>query len=609
MNAHSHFTFKDFIKNAPEQSGVYQMLDAKKKVLYVGKAKNLKNRLSSYLTSNHPKIIKLLSLIADIHLTACLSEEMALRVESSLIQTLQPPFNVLLKDDKSFPFICLSKHLSPALFIDRKKTNNDALFRHGPYPSLKLANEVFRWILKKYQLRTCSDFVFKARSRPCLEHQIGHCQAPCVYKDQQATQKYADSVSNCILFLNSPMQEKLENLQASMIKASEQEDFEKAAYHRDLIRKLHAMQRRVGAYHSNEYQRFDVIAVWMKKAHYFVVINNEIESSETFSVSNPLDLCFSELIETIVRQRMYYLDPAWIPQQIICDTTQQIVFQIKEKDILLRHPHSDQEKRFLAMAQESLLANRKTIQNKNALEYDEQFSLLEKLFLESGWDSIECADISHFQGQHTVGAVVRFHRYGPEKKLYRLYKIAKHKKNQNNDPLSMEEMLFRHLKKRSTENLIANVLVVDGGQLQLRAAYSAIQALQLKKMPIILAITKNPSRKRGEETYLFCHDDGTIHPLELCSQSYEALLLQEIRDEAHRSAGNFRQRLTKKSLLSHPFDAFKGINSEKKRDILKHFGGWTGLSAATQEQIQALPFLGAKTKTKLWDFLTQSFID
>jgi len=597
------FDLKQYVQSAPIDPGVYQMIDITDRVLYVGKAKNLRNRLGSYINPEHPRVQHLIKKIHRIVITLCTTEEEALLLEHRLIQHIQPPFNILLKDHKGYPFLVLTSEPYPQIHIERSLKKKSE-FSQGPYPTLDLAKQILDVILKTFQLRTCSDYVFKTRSRPCLQYQMQRCSAPCVFQSLPDQTHYATQVSRAKKFLKEGLGDQITQLESQMMISSGSEDFEMAATLRDHIKKLRMIQRQSRAAHTSN-ERIDVIAYnGSSMAHHLMIFEGRIQLSQSLSIRNPLQLSVEQCFETILYQLYERLDPQWAPALVLGLIEEPLKVKIHGYTLRIRTPKGEHEIQWMQTAQDSLQHNKLSHNKKSDEEYEAAFQALEQFFLQSHWNAIECVDVAHHQGSHVVGAVCRFDRQGPARKDYRKYRLARDQLSQNNDPLSISQTLVRHLKRRRDLNQCPNLFIVDGGKAQLNAAYEIVKSIEIENM-IVMSMSKDRSRKNGLETFWVRSFDGGCQEIDLTSVSSGMLLLQELRDESHRVAGQFHYQQAKKHLLRHGLDDFKGLGEAKKLRLLQTFGGWQGLKQAQLQQLREIEGIGEKIALRLLEYIKQ----
>ncbi len=597
------FDLRLYAQEAPQRPGVYQMLDASEHVLYIGKAKNLHNRLSSYAHVDSPRLQSLVQKIVRITITLCKTEEEALLLEHRLIQNCQPPFNILLKDHKGYPFLVLSQSPEPQISIERHlKKISDCI--QGPYPTIGLAKDIFEALIKTYQIRTCSDYVFKTRDRPCLQYQLQRCSAPCVFRDQDSLKKYALQVEGAKIFLKEGIGGQIAQIEQRMLEACAQENFESAAIFRDHIQKLRQIQRQAQGDKRID-GRLDILAYsGSGMAHHLMVFDGQVQRSQSLVIRNPLKLSLEEGLETIAYQFYQSLDPQWVPKTLLADIEHKTVLDLGRFCLTIRPAKGEQEIAWMTMAKDSLVHNKISHNKKSLDEYEEAFKELERIFLQDSWNAIECVDVAHHQGSHVVGAISCFDRQGPCRSRYRKYPLADF--GQNNDPLSVSQTLHKHFKRALTGYIVPNVILIDGGKTQLQSAWTVLQGylgLDLKTVPILIAICKDRTRKNGLETYWTISPGGNSVQIDLSPAPMGILLFQEIRDEAHRIAGQYHYLRAKKALLQHGLSGFKGINEDKKKKLLQSFGGWQGLKQANSSQLQNIEGIGEKLAQRLIEYL------
>lgn len=593
------FSLRDYIKNVSYRPGVYQMLDSDGTILYIGKAKNLKNRLTSYLNPSNTRIAHLVSKIAQMTLTICATEEEALELERRLIQEHRPFYNILLKEVQHSLFITISKDPLPRIQIERlpKRHGQTSL---GPFPSYEMAKKIYDVIIKTFKIRTCSNATFQARNRPCLEYQIGHCTAPCFFKDGLAIEQYQLQSEQAIHFLKTGISQQIQLLQEKMIKASEKEDFETAALVRDQIKKIRYFERQKISSSSDHGQSLDVFVYdHHKKAHHLIIVEEEIIHSRSLHLSNPLELPWKEVLSDIWIQIYPEWNKEWVPETVLTTDLETTTISVHGKKVCLRLARTEQEKKWLEIALQSLVHNTQTPKGHSLDHYDAGFKQIETIFLQDNWKKIACIDIAHHQGAHPVGAIVYFSRRGPEPTRYRKYLLSD--KPQNNDPLSIQQTLLKHKKTLLDADLRPDLLVIDGGKSQLQSAFECLQSLSLDSLNI-LAMSKDRTRKNGLETYWILSDNQDFKEVDLSQAPQGLLVLQELRDAAHRAAGRFHYQCAKKALLQHGLSGLKGIGEKKKKELLMLFGGWDGLQKASLTQLQAIPGIGEKMAQKIYNY-------
>ena len=592
-----------FITKSP---GVYRMINHKGDILYVGKAKNLPNRLKSYV-SEKIHIIRterMLSQTHKIEITTTSNESEALLLEANLIKKFKPKFNILLKDDKSFPFIYIgNKNKWPQLTKHRGKKDKDG-FYFGPFASAGSANWTIKMIQKIFQLRVCDDTVFKNRTRPCILYQIKRCSGPCVgYIDEN---EYKKTVEDAIKFVSGKSRKIQKNLSEQMEKASEELDFEKAAILRDRIKSLNIIQSSQRINEANLVEA-DVIAGYKESGKTCVQVffyrSKQNWGNQAFFPKHDPDESLKDIINSFVAQ---FYENKSVPKSIILSE------DIKEKS-LLEKTLSQKEKKDINIsvarkgsklkvinqaiknAKDSL--NRKLYESQNNKELFEEVS--KKFNLETNINLIEVYDNSHIQGTNSVGALITYGDEGFIKKRYRKFNI-KIQKNEQNDYGMMKEVLNRRFKRaiQEKDNFLSfpDLILVDGGKGQYSVARDAMNELGLHDIPII-AIAKGKYRNSGNEKffhngkeYKFQKNDPTL------------FFLQRLRDEAHRFAVSAHRAKRKKSISKSLLDQIDGIGSIRKRALLNHFGSARAVESASIDEINSVEGVEEKVAKKIYNF-------
>ena len=586
--------------------GVYRMINHKGDILYVGKAKNLPNRLKSYVSEKNQIIRteRMLSQTHKIEITTTSNESEALLLEANLIKKFKPKFNILLKDDKSFPFIYIgNKNKWPQLTKHRGKKDKDG-FYFGPFASAGSANWTIKMIQKIFQLRVCDDTVFKNRTRPCILYQIKRCSGPCVgYIDEN---EYKKTVEDAIKFVSGKSRKIQKNLSEQMEKASEELDFEKAAILRDRIKSLNIIQSSQRINEANLVEA-DVIAGYKESGKTCVQVffyrSKQNWGNQAFFPKHDPDESLKDIINSFVAQ---FYENKSVPKSIILSE------DIKEKS-LLEKTLSQKEKKDINIsvarkgsklkvinqaiknAKDSL--NRKLYESQNNKELFEEIS--KKFNLETNINLIEVYDNSHIQGTNSVGALITYGDEGFIKKRYRKFNI-KIQKNEQDDYGMMKEVLNRRFKRaiQEKDNFLSfpDLILVDGGKGQYSVARDAMNELGLHDIPII-AIAKGKYRNSGNEKffhngkeYKFQKNDPTL------------FFLQRLRDEAHRFAVSAHRAKRKKSISKSLLDQIDGIGSIRKRALLNHFGSARAVESASIDEINSVEGVEEKVAKKIYNF-------
>ena len=606
------FDHKKFLKSCPLEPGVYEMSDSKGIVIYVGKAKNLKNRLTSYFNKNvSQKTAKLVSQIVKIKTTITGTEKEALILEANLIKKYKPKYNVLLRDDKSYPFIILDNNEYPRLDLYRglktdKKLKNFEFF--GPYPSAYYARQTIYLLQKIFLLRNCTDTFFKNRSRPCMQYQINRCSAPCV--GYISKQDYKKAIQNAKLFLTGKNNEVIQNLVKTMNQASEKLDYELAAKIRDKIKVLQDIQQQqyiVG----REDKNIDLIILLNFNNKYCIslnkVRNGSFISTEQYFISdtNQNNLNNESAIYNFISQ--YYLSETLsdYPNEILIGETltdKKLVsdaLSLKNKkikiidDITNKKSIFNKYEKWINLAAQNLQYNvyKKYNEANKYFNFEEHFNKLKELFKKDNLDKIECFDISHTSGHFTVASQVVFLKNGPEKSLYKKYNIktAKH----SDDYGAIREVMQRRLKSTKDQNKLPEIFLIDGGVGQLNIVSEELIKNNLNEKVVLLGICKGDKRKADNDRILFWDClNNKIRELDLEFDTKR--LLQMLRDEAHRFAVKSMQQKRNKKAIGSLLEEIPGLGKKRIQKILEHFGGWSEVKQATKEQLQQIPGISDK---------------
>lgn len=597
---------RDFLKNLPGLPGVYQMYNEKSTLIYVGKAQNLKKRVSSYFQKQQ-KSVKTQALVSHIHfieIVVTQSSTEALLLEQNLIKEYKPRYNILFRDDKSYPYIYLSDHEKyPRIEFHRGPKKNKGEY-FGPYPNSYAVRQSLQFIQKLFLIRNCNDFFFKHRSRPCVQYQIKRCTAPCV--DLVSPEDYASQLRLTRLFLKGKSQELIELLITQMQEASQQLEFEKAARLRDQIAQLKSLQEQQSVL--GEEKDVDVIAL---AKHFDIVViqilyfrQGRLIGNRNFYPKIHFDTENHEILSEFLPQ--YYLGDAHIhdiPQEIylnqIIEDSEWFFEALSNKagrKIRAYYPSRGEKKRWLDIAiknAETELARK----SKNADQFLHRFELLTQFLQQTRLlQKIECFDISHHSGEATVASCVVFQPHGPARNLYRRFNI----KNvaPGDDYGSMRQALKRRYKEILKDPLTAPSLVlIDGGIGQLNAAREIWQELGLD-IPL-LAIAKGPTRKAGLETLYFNTAENIVN-LEEHSPAFH--LLQQIRDEAHRFAITAQRKQRDSRRLTSVLQSIPGIGSKRRQTLLEYFGGLEALKQASVDQIASIPGIQYSLAKRIYEF-------
>ena len=597
---------KKEIPLVPKLPGVYRMLNSNNEVLYVGKAKNLPNRLKSYVSekSHIIRTERMLSQTKKLEITTTSNESEALLLEANLIKKFKPRFNILLRDDKSFPFIFIGNQDKWSQIKRHRGKKNREGFFFGPFASAGSANWTIKMIQKIFQLRVCDDTVFKNRQRPCILYQIKRCSAPCVgYVNDK---DYKRSVEDAIEFVSGKSRKIQKNLSNDMEKASEELDFEKATILRDRIKSLNIIQSSQRINEANLVEA-DVIAGYKESGKTCIQIffyrSKQNWGNQAFFPKHDPDDSLKDIINSFVSQ---FYENKTVPSSIILSE------DIKERKLIEKTLTKKEAKQItisvakkgsklkvinqaIKNAKDSL--NRKLYESQNNKELFEEVS--QKFRLESNINLIEVYDNSHIQGTNSVGALIAFGDEGFIKKRYRKFNI-KIKKNEQDDYGMLKEVLSRRFKRALQEKdnylTMPDLLLIDGGKGQYSVARDTINELGLHDIPIV-AIAKGKFRNSGNETffhngreYKFERNDSTL------------FFLQRLRDEAHRFAISAHRAKRKRGLTKSLLDQIEGIGSIRKRSLLNHFGSARAVESASLDEIKSVDGVEDKVAKKIYNF-------
>ncbi len=590
----------------PKSPGIYRMLNHKGDILYVGKAKSLPNRLKSYVSEkNHIiRTERMLSQTFKIEITTTANESEALLLEANLIKKFKPKFNILLKDDKSFPFIFIgNKDQWPQVTKHRGKKDKDG-FYFGPFASAGSANWTIKMLQKIFLLRVCDDTTFKNRKRPCILYQIKRCSGPCVgYVEKN---DYKNSVDDAIKFISGKSREIQKNLSKQMEEASEKLDFEKASIFRDRIKSLNIIQSSQRINEANLVEA-DVIAAYKESGktciQVFFYRSKQNWGNQSYFPKHDPDQNISEIMSSFLMQ---FYENKNVPKLIILN------LDIKDKKLIEQTLSTkDKKKISIAIAKKGTKAKVVSLAEKNAkeslnrklYETNNNKSLFEgvskKFNLKNNISLVEVYDNSHIQGTNSVGAMVTFGDEGFIKKRYRKFDI-KTRNAEQDDYAMLREVLTRRFKRAilEKENYLTfpDLVLIDGGKGQYSAVREVLNELGLYDIPMI-AIAKSKLRNSGNETFFY---NGKTFKFE--KNDPTLFFLQRLRDEAHRFAINAHRAKRQKGIRRSLLDQINGIGSMRKRSLLNHFGSARAVESASLEEIKSVEGVEEKVAKKIYNF-------
>jgi excinuclease ABC subunit C len=600
--ANKKFDSEGFLKSLTQLPGVYRMLSNDDEILYVGKAKNLKKRVSSYFrrTGLTGKTRALMNQVVSVEVTVTHTEAEALILESNLIKEHLPRYNILLRDDKSYPYVYLSSEDEyPRLAFHRGARKIPGKY-FGPYPNAYAVRDSLNLIQKVFKIRQCEDSFFNNRSRPCLQYQIKRCSAPCV--NLITPQEYQRDVRHAMQFLEGRSTEIADELITLMEKAAVDQDYEQAAIFRDQIRSLKKVQEH--QYVEGERGNLDVVACHSQGGsaciQVFFIRQGRNLGNKDFFPKIPQQTSCEEILASFIPQ--YYLEKS-IPEEILVshklketNLLESVLTQTSGHSCRIRSNVRSARKRWLEMAvhnaQNSLearLASRQGVLKR--LE-----ALQEALDLEQIPMRMECFDISHTSGEATVASCVVFDSNGPLKSDYRRFNIEG--VTGGDDYAAMTQALTRrYTRLKKGEGKLPDLLVIDGGKGQIHQAEDVLKELQIEGVTLV-GIAKGPGRKAGLET-LFLSSKAT--PIILPENSGALHVLQQIRDEAHRFAiTGHRQRRAKKRKTS-VLEAIPGLGPKRRQSLLKQFGGLQEITKAGVEDLATVNGISRDLAQKIYD--------
>lgn len=600
------FDSKSFLKNVTRQPGVYQMYDGDGKILYVGKAKDLKNRLSSYFRASglSPKTEALVRRIQAIEVTVTPSEAEALLLEQNLIKAQRPPFNILLRDDKSYPYIFLSQgEPFPRLALHRGPKKKKGRY-FGPFPSAGAVRDSLQFLQKTFRVRQCEDSVFRNRSRPCLQYQINRCTGPCV--DLLTEQEYAEDVRHTEMFLEGKGESLHQELATEMNTAAESLEFEKAAVLRDQIVALRSVQTQNSVEQGQG--DIDVVACATKASetcvHILFVRQGRVLGSKSYFPKNHLGMDEPEVLEQFLAQFYLRANQMDVPKQVLTShlvsNVGAIVTAIKQhvqRSVDIQHQVRTHRARWIAMAMEAAQQN---LNNRlgNQMAILKKFEALQNaLDLDDMPERIECFDISHSSGERPVASCVVFDQSGACKSDYRRFNIEDIKGG--DDYAAMEQALNRRYSRLQKEGRkLPSLLIVDGGKGQLNKAKAVKAELGINEV-MLLGIAKGTTRKAGFEVLIT--EEGREKVLE--SDDPALHLLQQIRDEAHRFAITGHKQARDKRRSKSRLEDIEGVGPKRRRDLLNHFGGLQEVMKASVDELAKVPGISKKLAQEVYSTL------
>jgi excinuclease ABC subunit C len=589
-----------FLKGLTSRPGVYRMLDDTDTIIYIGKAKNLKKRVASYFrkTGLTSKTRVMAAQIANIETTVTHTENEALILENNLIKEFMPRYNILLRDDKTYPYLFISEHPFPRLSLHRGTKRKKGKY-FGPYPSAGAVRESLSLLQKLFPVRQCDETYYQNRSRPCLQYQIKRCTAPCV--GMVTEQQYAKDIAHTILFLQGKNQQVIDTLEQQMETASKNLDFEQAALTRDKIISLRRVQER--QYVSSDQGDLDVLAAIVKDGMAIVEVcfirGGRNLGTKSYFPKGSADSTPEALLAAFIPQ--YYLGKD-TPTEILLShqaddmvLIEDVLKSESQHRVELRCPQRGISMRWMKMAKTNaeISLNQRLSSRSNLLQ---RFEMLQKVLeLDEIPKRLECFDISHTSGERTVASCVVFGLEGAIKSDYRKFNIEGI--TGGDDYAAMNQALTRRFTRlQKGEGKRPDLLLIDGGKGQLTEAKAVMKELQLDID--ILGIAKGPERRPGEETLFLVGHTGEI---ELPADSPALHLLQQVRDEAHRFAITGHRQRRAKARRTSPLEGIDGMGPKRRQKLLQQFGGLQEIKRAGIEDLSRVDGISQSLAQKIYD--------
>ncbi|MER2512999.1 MAG: excinuclease ABC subunit UvrC [Nitrosomonas ureae] len=598
----SSFDAKEFCSSLPLQPGVYRMINAKGEVIYVGKAVSLKKRVASYFQKSNlaPRTQLMVSQITGIETTVTRSEAEALLLENNLIKSLKPRYNILFRDDKSYPYVILSGHEFPRLGFYRGALDKTHQY-FGPYPNAGMVRESIQLLQKIFRLRTCEDSVFSNRTRPCLLYQIKRCSGPCI--NRISRQEYQTDVKNAEMFLQGKQTEVMETINAKMQHASEQLEYEQAAALRDQIQALRRIREKQFVDSGKALDADVVVCVVSPDDSGKVCVNLAMIrggrhlGDKSFFPQNADDYSAVNVVEAFLAQ--HYLNRSVPPliimgEKIEREALQTLLTQQCGHKITLQLNPVGEKRVWLDMATENAHLALKQMMSRHASQEKRLLALQQELQM-PGLQRIECFDISHTLGEATVASCVVYDNFAMRNNEYRRYNIEG--VTPGDDYAAMREALSRRYQKvTSGEGQLPDLILIDGGKGQVSAAQEALQELGINDASL-LGVAKGEQRKPGLEQLI---SPLFEKPLQLPSEHAALHLIQQIRDEAHRFAIQGHRGRRGKARTSSSLENIEGVGAKRRQHLLGRFGGLKGVLTASIEELQQTEGISRKLAEKIY---------
>ena len=577
------------------------MINAKNEIIYIGKAKDIKKRVTSYFGKNHssPRTKMMVSNINTIEFTVTNTEAEALILENNLIRNHMPRYNVIFRDDKSYPYLKISADQYPRISFHRGAQKKDQNY-FGPFPNSPAVRDSIKLLQKVFLLRTCENSVFKNRSRPCMEHQIQRCSAPCV--NLISEEDYKEDIDQAMMFLNGKDTKVINNLSEKMSIFSDNNEFERAAIFRDRIQSLRQVRLKqfVSDFSEND---ADIIAIEEKEGVFCVnlvmIRNAKHLGDKSFFPKGIADDKDNNILEIFIAQ--YYDEksppPVVIVEKKVNKSLLEKFFELKNyKKIKIITRLTNEKRMWMEMAKKNALIaigqkSNQTLSIKNKIE-----AFTKLLNISSSKNRIECFDVSHMMGEGTVASCVVFDKNGIQKKDYRRYNIKNNKPG--DDYAAMQEVLERRYKKIvDTDGIKPDVILIDGGKGQLGVAIKIMEQLNLNDI-VLVGVTKGEKRKSGAET-LHIANGEILENIDVNNMGFQLII--QIRDEAHRFAITGHRAIRKKTRFTSSLEEIEGIGQTKRRNLLVYFGGIQGIKEADVRELLLVEGINVKLAESIYN--------
>jgi len=608
------FDAKQFLKTVPKQPGVYRMLDAGGTIIYVGKAKVLKNRLSSYFKKkvDSPKTRVLVSKIASVEFTVTNTENEALLLENNLIKELKPRYNILYRDDKSYPYIYLSNDAFPRITLHRGAQRKKGRY-FGPYPSAGAVRETLNLLQKLFRIRQCEDSFYKNRSRACLQYQIKRCTAPCV--GLVAEEEYQQDIRHAIMFLQGKSTQVIDELVNRMEGAATDLNFEQAGMYRDQIVSLRQIQEK--QYISHGSGDIDVIEAISLSGLCCIQLfsirgGHNLGNKSFFPKQAELDVDdIGTMVERFIGQHYLHgnasISAKLIPEELLLsiklenqDVIEQVLSEQAGRKVKLSIPSRGRKLKWQQMAQQNARQAIQTRLNSQATVLQRFDALRETFDLDEVPQRLECFDISHTLGEATVASCVVFDTQGPVKADYRRFNISGI--TEGDDYAAMHQALTRRFKRlKNGEGKQPDILFIDGGKGQLSQAREVLESYQLDSI-FMIGVAKGPERKAGEETLILSDPlSGQYCEIILPADSPALHLIQQIRDESHRFAITGHRQRRQKARNTSILETIPGLGAKRRQKLLQQFGGLQEVARAGVEDLASVNGISRQLAQQIHD--------